>query len=80
MSPRRFYRKVITVTILAEDPIGDHDLDTVHYQIKQGDWSGQVTHGETKQINGKQMAKALVRQGSDPGFFRLTKNGEDERD
>jgi hypothetical protein len=42
-----------------------------------GDCSGQWEVVEAKELNGKQAARALLAQASDPGFFRLTKKGED---
>lgn len=77
LSTRTFYRRVVYVTVLSEDPIQEGDLANLHYHITEGHCSGQITYGPEKQVNGKNMAKALERQGSDPGFFNLTKHGED---
>lgn len=77
---RKFYRNVFTVEVLTEEPICScPDLSTVAYQIIDGDWSGETTHSiENEECDGPKMAKLLEAQGSDPSFFRLTSDGEDE--
>jgi hypothetical protein len=81
-SQRKFYRSVVTVEILSETPIpNDISLDDIYYEITEGDWSG-VCDLETlnEEIDGPTMAKLLLAQGSDPGFFQLTAEGEEDRD
>lgn len=86
--PRKFYRSVVTVEILSEEPFAFDDsdgngvscpkLDAISTAITSGDCSGAVdvkVHNQA--VSGKQMAKLLEKQGSDPGFFRLTEDGKD---
>lgn len=78
MTDRKFYKTEIKFTVLSEEPIPDGmELASIANECINGDWSmGNASHKETE-INGKQAARALINQGSDPGFFRLTDNGED---
>ena len=80
-SQRKFYRSVVQVEVLSEDPWSEEslvDLGELAYAITDGDCSGKATvsvHNEEK--NGKEMAELLSAQASDPGFFMLTDDGED---
>lgn len=75
---RKFYRNVFVVEVLTEEPIAScPELATVAYQITDGDWSGETTHQvENQRVSGRRMAKLLIAQGSDPGFFQLTPEGK----
>jgi hypothetical protein len=78
MTDRKFYRTVIQIEILSEEPYEGGDLDTIKYDITEGHCSGRlkdVVRSEEK--NGKEMAGLLCEQASDPEFFMLTKDGED---
>ena len=75
MTDRKFYKTIVQVEILSQEPIEITDLDTIHYNITEGDWSLNVV--SSKELNGKEAAGALLNQASDPSFFQLTKNGED---
>lgn len=78
ISKRKFYKTVIIVEILSEkpnyEPVSLHSLSD---DISTGDCSGSWTVKKQTVLNGKQMAKALEKQGSDPEFFNLTEKGED---
>ena len=74
---RYFYKTVVQVEILSEEPIGGiTDLDTIHYETTQGHWSGSTKIVYEITMNGLAMAKELIAQGSDPEFFSLTEEGE----
>jgi hypothetical protein len=82
-SKRKFYRSVISVEVLSEDPLPpDLSLAEIHEGITTGDWSGQVDNDSrlNEEIDGPTAAKALMAQASDPGFFRRTEEGEDDDD
>ena len=81
ISKRKFYKTVITIEVLSEEPIEPGtDLETIAHECKEGDWSlGYVNEKETI-LNGKQAAKALLNQASDPSFFQLNAKGEDIED
>jgi hypothetical protein len=74
---RRYYRKVVQIEILSEEPIPDMlDLDAIHYGVIFGDWSGLFSVIESTEHTGKEMAALLLKHGSEPSFFRLTEKGE----
>lgn len=80
-SNRKFYRSVIQVEVLSEEPVDFDDLTEVDYQITEGDCSGFVTDVVTnEEVDGVRMAKLLEEQGSDPGFFGLDAEGNDADD
>jgi hypothetical protein len=76
-SSRKFYRTVFTVEVLSEEEPEPVDLEVLNQQITDGPWSGVVTKGKSEEIGGARMAELLQEQGSDPGFFELTDDGED---
>ena len=77
MSKRKFYKTVIQITVLSEEPFEYENLSQVDYAITDGGCSGDYKTVTAKIINGKEAAKELLRQGSDTDFFELTENGED---
>lgn len=72
-TPPRFYRNVITVEILSNEPWDDGqltDLSCVHEAITDGDSSGLVTVTEhNEHVDADRMAELLTAQGSDPAFL-----------
>ncbi len=76
-SPRTFHRTVLKVEILSEDPYNFEDLAQVDRDITTGDCSGKTTIESSEKMDGKRCAEGLAAQGSDPGFFGLTDDGED---
>lgn len=77
MTERKFYRTVYEVVVLSEEQPNSPSLETISHQITEGDWSGTFREKSQKELNGKQAARALYNQGSDPGFFQITDKGED---
>jgi hypothetical protein len=77
MSDRKFYKTVITVEVLSEEPVAFGDLGGLHCAITEGGCSGDYTEGKTKTLSAKQAVRELLKQGSDPSFFRLTETGAD---
>jgi hypothetical protein len=77
--PRKFFKTVITVTVLTEDgPVSEETpLDVVAQQIVNGDWSGTVEHDGGTELTPALAAAALIDQGSDPEFFNLEVVGND---
>jgi hypothetical protein len=76
---RKFYRHVIQVEVLSEYKIAmeNMDLDNIHQIITDGDCSGMVEVKIANQVvSEKEMAELLEKQGSDPGFFNLDKDGK----
>jgi len=77
MTNRKFYRTVVQVEVLSESSIQTAELDALHHMITEGDCSGHLTTVVQEELNGKQAADALVKQASDPSFFNLADNGDD---
>lgn len=75
---RKFFKTIVTVEVLSEDvPVEFDNLQELHYMITSGDDSGVIKSCIHKKITGKQAAQALIKQGSDPGFFLIDKDGND---
>lgn len=76
-TPRRFFRTTVTITILSEDaPLPEGaSLADIGYEIESGGMSGSTQH-EFEEISAVEAARALIAQGTDAEFFRLTEHGE----
>jgi len=78
MSTRKFYKTVIQLEVLSEEPINDCvSLEELSREIEGGDFSGQLETVSSKEVSGKKMAKLLLKQGSDTEFFMLDEDGND---
>ena len=81
MSERKFYRCTTTITWLCEgNPawVYDGSLDSLGYALTEGPG---VLHTFTEvcdETDGPEMARLLDEAGSEPAFFMLTPEGEDE--
>lgn len=81
MTTRKFYRRIFHIEVLSEEHIPDDcDLDGIDANISAGPWSGKVTCDDEVEMDGAETAKRLIEQGSEPGFFDLTEDGEDAED
>ena len=75
---KKFYRTVIQMEILSEQPIRDASMSDIAYQTDEGDWSGKnTTVIQDDEITGPQAAVYLSLQGSDPEFFGLDAEGNE---
>lgn len=74
---KKFFRTVIEVEVLTDDgPVSPNaELEYIAREITEGDWSGVVEIKKTEEVSPKRMARLLEKQGSDPEFFGLDKNG-----
>ena len=78
MSERKFYKNVITLEILSQEPIPEGmELGNIINECMEGGYSMRTTEHTETELSGKEAADALLDQGSDPGFFRLNPDGED---
>jgi hypothetical protein len=67
-----YYRNVITVEVLSNEPWGDEvtDLRVLRYQITDGQSSGAVARTVVnEQVTAGRMAELLTAQGSNPEFL-----------
>jgi hypothetical protein len=80
MSDRKFFRQVFTVTLYAEDqPLEWDDLGDVHHAIDTGGCVGKIAEA-IDEISAKEAALGLMAAGSEPNFFGLDDDGNEEFD
>ena len=77
MSKRKFYKTIIQVEVLSEEPLQPMSLGELSYETMEGDLSARMETKEEIPLTGLEAAKALQEQGSSPEFFQLTEEGED---
>jgi len=77
IEPRKFYRAIFQIELLADEPIEDMSLEDIHYNMTEGQMSGCFTRIKTQEITSKQMTKRLINQGSSPEFLGLDEKGKD---
>jgi hypothetical protein len=80
MTNRRFYRTIVQVEVLSEQPLGnkepiDHYLLT--YQITDYDLSGSISIPTIEEVDGKSIAELAQAQGSAPEFFQVDSEDND---
>lgn len=79
MTKRKFYRTTFELVVLSEDkPANDLDLDALAHECYDGELVGDLHEKSVEELDGKQAAQALLAARSEPGFFQLTEEGEDE--
>ena len=78
MTKRKFYKTVITFEVLSEEPIpANASIEAIIEESTHGGYSmGDDTRNQTE-LNGKQAADELLKQGSEPEFFRIDETGKD---
>ena len=78
MTERKFYRTVVHVEILSEEPyVFSGDLYSLAEDMDMGDCSGVARTIQEEKCNGARMAQLLISQGSDPEFFGIDEAGND---
>ena len=78
MTNRKFYKREITIEVIAEEPFPEQmDIEGIVYEAINGDYSMRITKDNTTEVNGKQAARTLIMQASDPAFFALDAHGND---
>ena len=78
MSSNTFYRTILTVEVLSEEPVSDAlSLADIAREGEDGSFSLDVTSQETTGVSSAEMATLLLAQGSDPEFFLLDEDGSD---
>lgn len=76
-SGRKFYKTIVSFEVLSEEPIGEMSLGDVLVECAVGSFSGRPLDPVEAVLTGPEAADALKEQGSDPGFFNLTPDGQD---
>jgi hypothetical protein len=81
MAKKKLYKTIIQIEILSEDPIdGNPSLSDIEYNINDGSWSGVVETKSTTTVTGKKAVEAVQNQGTDPSFFMMDENGNEDDD
>lgn len=77
--PKKFTKQRIVVEVLREDdnPVPT-DLYALAHIIDEGDGVGRVLDPTVEYLTPKQMADELYEFGSEPGFFQLDDDGNEE--
>lgn len=77
MTERKFYKTIIPLEFLSEEPIGTQEISNLIEEAMTGCLSMRILENQETILNGKETADALAEQGSDSGFFNLTDCGDD---
>jgi hypothetical protein len=80
ISKRKFYKTIITIEVLSEEPYNPDSVQEIDYDITDGDCSGKFDVVESIEVDAPTMAALLKSQGSDPEFFQLDDEGNDLED
>jgi hypothetical protein len=73
----KYYRQVVTVTVLSNNPIQFNNLAELGEMIESCECSGEVSEGPSEELTKEQMTEALIAQGSDPGFLIMDFSDDD---
>jgi hypothetical protein len=63
------YRTLIVVEVLSTFDVSDYKLSEIAHEIIEGDSSGRYEVLDNREISRLDMAKLLIKQGSDPTFL-----------
>ena len=75
---KTIYKTKVTIEILSDEPVNDNiSLKDIQYEITDGQWSGKITHGESKPLKGKPAVKEILNHGTDPEFFFMDDKGNE---
>lgn len=78
-SERKFYKTTVNITILSEGaPADDLSMDGIGWFVTDGEGVLHSRHDGVAEVSPEEMARLLDEAGSDPGFFSLTPEGDDE--
>ena len=81
LSKRKFYRTLVQIEILSEEPYSSTDLEKIQDDITNGHQVGEVSVvTDSELMDVKSCVERLFAVGSDPEFFCLNKHGHDTED
>lgn len=80
-SKRTFYKTTITFEVLSEEPLpGNITLADIDEMTDDGECSGRWIDTQVEELGGPAAAARLLYHNSDPEFFQLDEDGNDEED
>jgi len=74
---KKLYKTIITVEVISDEPYNG-GLGDLAYDTTEGDCSGAISWGEPTELVGMDAVKALEEQGSEPEFFGMDSEGNEE--
>lgn len=80
-SERKFYRNVTTIVWLSEERpefVYNGSLEGLDYALSEGPCVMHTYEEATAEVDPAEVARLLDEAGSEPAFFGLTPEGEDE--
>jgi hypothetical protein len=78
VKPKTIYKTTITVTVLSDSPYDLIDLETLDHDITEGDCSGDFKTTNVEELTGKDAVEAIESQNSDPEFFGIDEEGNEQ--
>lgn len=75
MADKHFYRTIVEIEILSEEPQRFDSLREIDYEITDGHSSGTWAIKSQVEITPAEMAQLLIAQGSDTSFLGLDEKG-----
>lgn len=73
----KYYRTVITVEVLSDEPYNPASLAQVAHDTISGGCSGNWKITSSEEVTVKRMAELLEAQGSDPSFLIMEEDDKD---
>lgn len=77
MKKTKFYETTITIKVLSDRDINELELSDVIEEATTGDCLLSITKRKMKPISNKTTVRKTYEYGSEPGFFNLKDNGEE---
>ena len=78
---QKFYKTIFTFEVLSEKRLpGDLDLVDINQMTYDGNCVGRFGETRVIRLSGKEAADALYEFGSEPGFFQLDDDGNEEEE
>ncbi len=77
MSPRKFYKTVVTLTIISEEcPIEFQTPSDLDYELRNNEHAYSFTDVDVERLNAVEAVQELIYIDESPSFFMLDDNGE----
>lgn len=72
-----FFKTTYELEVLSDRDITGLDIQTLAYEITNGDFSGAFSVLRVERLNKEEVAAALIAQGSDPAFLLGEDDGQE---
>jgi len=78
--PRKFYKTIIEIEVLSEEPYNPFSLEVIEQDTTEGDCSCKWGVKSSEIVDGPEMAGLLINQSSCTELFNLDEDGNDVED